>query len=266
MSKLRLLINTIRNDESINFIQAFAFSFLLSLAPLLTIFVVLFKQLALDTDFIISIVSNYLPMEEVIEFIKYIQANNTEEIISLIILLVTTLFLSSRSVYSFLKFSSDIENTNYPNWYLRILAFGGQLIFIVLIVVLILIFSFTNNLRYLFIFITLFFGFVVYYRNLSFKHRRLRDHWKGALVTSFLLALMGIFFLTYIANFTNYESLYGPLSSLMVILLSVYIISYIIFIGFLVNYVNYDGDDETIHLKNFTKLKDNFERILKRKR
>lgn len=257
MRKLRLLIDRLRDDSAQSFVQAFAFSLLLSLAPLLTIFVIAFKQLALDTDLLINAISAYLPMEEVMEFIQYIQATNTSEFVSLVILLATTLFLSSRSVYSFLRFSSDIEGVDYPNWYLRINAVWGQLLFISLIVVLVIIVSFirTSLIQYLLVPASLFIGFTVYYRNLSFTHRKVGQHWRGALITTILLMAMGLFFLTYVSNFTNYESLYGPLASLMVILLSIYILSYIIFIGFLINYVNYDDDNQTVHLKNFHKLK-----------
>ena len=263
--KLKELVAILRDDDSTTFVQSFAFSLLLSLAPLLTIFVVLFKQLALDTTLIISIASAYLPMDEVLDFIEYIQATNATEFASLIVLLVTTLFLSSRSVYSFLKFSSSIEEVEYPKWYLRILGFGGQAIFILLIVILILVISFTSYFRYLLIMVSLFFGFLVYYRNLSFKQRRLASHWKGALFTTLALGLMGLFFLTYVSSFTNYESLYGPLSSLMVILLSINIISYIIFIGFLLNYVNYNDEQQTTHLRRFTILQRWFDRMAMKK-
>lgn len=256
IKKILVLIDIIREDNSILFVQAFSFSLLMSLAPLLTIFVIAFRQFALDTDLIIRVISAYLPMEEVMSFINYINNTNTTELVSLIVLLATTLYLSSRSVNSFLKFSSNLEDANYPGWYLRILAIFGQLLFIIIIIVLVLIVSFVNSptLRYLLVPASMFFGFLIYYRNLSLKHRQIKDHWRGAFLTTMILSLMGVFFSFYINNFTNYESLYGPLASLMIVLLAIYVVAYIIFVGYLLNFVYFDSSDQTEHLTFYGKI------------
>lgn len=261
MKRIQNLFQLVFNDKSQNFIQAFAFSLLLSIAPLLIVFVVLFRYLALDIETLINVIQIYLPMNEVLAFIRYIENTNPSELISLIVLLITSLYLSSKSVYSFLRFTSDLEDVDYPNWYLRILAIWGQTMFILLLSALIFMLSFMgwNNVRW--VPIILIIGFSLYFRNLSFRYRRFIYQIPGALVTTGLLMLMGLFFVSYVKNFTQYESMYGPLSSLMIVLLGILLIANIIFLGFGINHVFWNGRIQTVEIKSFerwNKLRSSF--------
>lgn len=237
IKKLKYIWKLFSSDLSQLFVSAFAYSLLLSLAPLLIVFVLLLTQFAIDFDILTGLISAYLPADIVVDFINYLQTNSSQEFLSLFVLLVVSFWLSSKAAHSILRYSTNLENVDLPAWRLRLLAIYQQIVFVFTIVLSVALVSFTNVDFYLVVIIIMFIGFLVYYRNLSITHRSVRYHWAGALLTTFLLSLMGIFFYTYINNFTRYESLYGPMASLMVILLSIYLISLIIHFGFLLNFV-----------------------------
>jgi membrane protein len=79
--------------------------------------------------------------------------------------------------------------------------------------------------------------FLLLYRFIPNTRVHWRDIWRGTLITGiiFQLALYG--FTYYLQNFASYQMIYGPLSSLVVILVWIYISSFLLILGAEINAV-----------------------------
>lgn len=213
------------------FTASFAYSLLLALAPILTIFVIAF-QVTLDLNTITDFLVRYIPEEFVIPFVNYLESQSFSGLLSLIMLLAASVYIASKSVYSFLLISTKEDEIEYETIFLRILSVLLFILMIVFVTFLLIVrqkvFQFQNIGSFLLLLISL----ALFYRLLSFRQYPLYTYLIGGLFSSVSLSLLGKFFFFIVDHFTLYETKYGPLSSLVILLLSCYIISCIIYLGY----------------------------------
>lgn len=237
MNKLKLLWKMYTSHDSQIFQLGFAYSILLSLVPILIIFIVLFNRFALDTAVIVEVFGNVIDEELLYSFIRFFSAENSGEFLSLIILLLISINLGSRAFMTYQLLTQNIEKTHYKWWFLKLRALVGLITFVVFFVGAVFIttqLGWNNSFVQFFFFI---FALLLVYRSLALEHRSIENVYKGALIAG--LGLYGMTFALYyfFNNIFNYQSIYGPLASLMVLFLSIYILAKIIHLGYCVNYV-----------------------------
>lgn len=85
--------------------------------------------------------------------------------------------------------------------------------------------------RYLLLFLSLVFFFTIVYKMANRKNTTLFKSIPGALFSAAGWLLFSFFFSLYIDKFANYSAVYGAFSSLILLMLWVYFIMYIMFIG-----------------------------------
>ena len=145
-----------------------------------------------------------------------------------------SIYLASNAIYSFMLISKDDEGFDTYNILIRIKAI---IMFISLIIGLILL-AFINYFTRSIIVIEIgFFSlFYFFYRFLSFEKRSITYGIVGSLFTCTGIMIVGIGFIYFIDNYTRYDVLYGPLASIVVLLISIYLISSIIYFGYCLNH------------------------------
>lgn len=229
------------------FIYSLSYSLLLALAPALMLFVMMFQWFLLDADIIVSAASHYLPIELVEPFVTYIASNGTGNIVTSVISIVIALWLASRSIYSFMMISAKTECVDYPKWGLRL---KSMLIFLFVgLYVVLCLFLGTQLLVFSRLLVLAIYlaaapvGFYLFYRRLTYEKRDVYYGMPGAVFASISIFLIGVLFFTIINAFTNYDSVYGPLASLVILFLSIYLISGVIYIGYRLNDI---FDDDSI--------------------
>ncbi len=239
--KLRFLYNLVFSLEGSLFRYSLAYSLLLALLPMVIAVVVLFQNSILfDIQIIFNFLYRFIPEELIGSFILYVTDRSYPNIPTLIISLIFTLSLASRSIYSFMLISAKYDEYTLPKFIIRIKAF---LLFIVLLAttfflaIFFALFPFANYIRNLLILFGMFLLFLLFYRVLSFEKKPLSYGVIGAAFTSITLSLTGFLFLFLVRHFTSYASVYGPLAGLVVTLLSLYIIANIIYFGYCLNLV-----------------------------
>ena len=79
--------------------------------------------------------------------------------------------------------------------------------------------------------------FMAIFHALSFYHRPLLYGLAGSLFSVSAFVLLGTLLTWMLETFTSYPTVYGPLASFMTLLLSIYIIACIIYLGFCINVV-----------------------------
>lgn len=213
-----------------------SYCFLLSLLPTLIVGISFFQNSILDTESILPIIYQYIPENLIKPFIDYIMDKDFNNIVSLVISLAVSCYVASNALYSFLLISAKNESFDTYNILIRI---KSVILFVVMFLGIIGIGLITHFLN-LGIMITLSVGLVVslylFFRTLSFRKRPLSFGVIGAIFTSIAILLLGQLFFYIIVKFTTYESVYGPLSSIVVLLLSAYVISSVIYLGYCLNY------------------------------
>lgn len=241
IKKIMYCVQKINSLEGSLFVYSLSFSLLLAIAPMLTVFVKSFEWFNIDVGIITAFVSLYLPSEIVLPFVKFLLGKSVASQITSLISLIISLYLASRCVYSFLLISAQDEEITYPKWSLRVYSlFEFFIIYLYIMVSIILTtflskyHSFLGTLGYLIVSIL---GFYLFYHLCTFKKRERTYGLAGALFTSICIFLVGVLFFQMVARFTHYDSIYGPLASFMILLLSVFVISSIIYIGYILNLV-----------------------------
>ena len=204
-----------------------SFCMLLGLLPGLIIVLRIFQNEILNNPKLVEFLYWYLPKELISPFIEYVLSKDYDTYLSLIISMGLSIYLASNAIYSFMLISKDDEGFDTYNILIRIKAI---IMFISLIIGLILL-AFINYFTRSIIVIEIgfFLLFYFFYRFLSFEKRSITYGIVGSLFTCTGIMIVGIGFIYFIDNYTRYDVLYGPLASIVVLLISIYLISIIIY-------------------------------------
>lgn len=146
-------------------------------------------------------------------------------------------YLASRSIFSFLLISASHEEVDVPKWSIRI---KSVVLFVNLAIIIVAaIFIATNFLEFLPLISSLIMlmFFYMMYRALSFRRHDWSFGLLGAMFSTICIMGLATLFVTIVKYFTSYQDVYGPLASLVTLLLAIYLISCIIYFGFCLNLV-----------------------------
>lgn len=237
IKKIKTVMEMMSSNEGTLFTYALAYSIIVGIAPFIIISVVFVGTYVYDVSQIIQLLQRYVPADLILPFVDYIQTSDLSNLWLIISLLGVSIWVASKSIYSFLLLSSEQDGVNINHFFLRILA----CIYFIMIVLGIMAFGiligyvpFINKFTTP---IVITFFFVFFYRLLSFKYTRFRDVIWGSVTTAIVLILLGRLFFVYINQYSNYQTIYGPLASMMILLISGWIIAWVIFFGYCINYV-----------------------------
>ena len=235
--KTKELFGMMTSYQGALFTYAFAYSIIAGIAPFLIIAVVFIGNYIFPVDQLVMFLQRYIPADLVVPFVEYLSASNIENLWLIISLLVVSVWVASKSIYSFLLLSAEQDELNVYHFLLRLLAMIYFVLIIVgvgIVVFLLSYFPISNSLA---LPLLIFIFFLFFYRLLSFKYTAFKDVIYGSIFSSVTLALLGRLFFNYINQYSNYQTIYGPLASLMILLISGFIISWVIYCGYSINYV-----------------------------
>lgn len=232
MKKINRLINEYFSLESSLFRYSLSYCLLLALLPGIFIILILFQYSIIDVGSLLDFLFRYVPRDLIIPFIEYVMNKEYHSMIAVMIAMMVPCFVASKAIYSFLLISAKKECFDTFRVLIRIQSVG---IFFLLLaeVIALTVLSTLLNLDAMLTFATgLWFVLWMFYRMLSFERQPLFYGGIGAFIGSIAIIVIGQLFYYVIDNFTSYQSMYGPLSSLVVLFLAVYVVSCIIYFGF----------------------------------
>jgi len=261
MNKIKDVIFEFLSPEANLFVYSLSFGLLLSLAPGLIIFAMMFKWgTFLDINVVIDLFhSLHLSgdLQEIVEEIFLEFMNKEYGFVPAITTLCLSFWLASRSINSFLLISASHEKVDVVKFSIRIQSIFMFVIFVFLLIGGVVLATFLYNivdpsllpLLGAIIMVPL---FSLMYRSLSFRKRSLTFGLIGGLFTT--TAMIILFYLSFILihQMITYNRIYGSLASLVALLLVIYIIGGVIYIGFLLNLVFEEsyGKEETLPMKH----------------
>lgn len=254
MSRIKSIYREFTSFEGSLFRYSLSFSLLLALAPCVLLFAMLFRFAYLPMDIIMNFVINFIPDANVdtLDQIFMFFTDQNYSIASFIATMCVSFYLASRSIYSFLLINASHEEVDIPKWSIRVKS-------IVMFVVLVFTLAFsvyiaTKLVDFLPIVaaIIMLLLFTMMYRALSFRKRNWSYGIIGAMFSTVCIMLLAALFITIVNRFTSYKDVYGPLASLVTLLLAIYLISCIIYLGYCLNIVCEDdyGRETELALKN----------------
>lgn len=261
MNKLRGMITEFMSPESNLFIYSLSFGLLLSLAPSLIIFAMMFKWgTLLDVNVVIDLLRGLHLSGELQAMIEEIFAEfmgKTYGFVPAISTLCVSFWLASRSVYSFLLISANHEKVDVMKFSIRIQSIFMFVVFVALLIAGVLFATFVYRIVDVSLLpplaaLIMVPVFTIMFRALSFRKRNLSFGLIGGLFTTTAIIVLCYLSFILINHMITYNRIYGSLASLVALLLVIYIISGIIYLGFLLNLVmeeNY-GREEELPLKH----------------
>lgn len=256
-----------------------AFYFMMMLIPLLTLLGSLLSNIELVSASITDVIYENLP-NNIADIVISISRQEPSDI-SIWVLLIPSLILASNCTYSMIITSNSIYKVKNSNYFLnRIKAFMMLVILIAIFIFLLLVPTFGNiifkiigtiitnanivdNIYYimfnllkypitfLFVFIAIKFLYIIAPNKKM--GRKVVNY--GAWFTSIMWVIVTIGYSYYIEYFSSYENFYGGISSLLFLMLWIYLISYIFVLGMALNASKYEvqKEIETVEKKEHEK-------------
>jgi membrane protein len=92
-----------------------------------------------------------------------------------------------------------------------------------------------NDIRWALIILLFFFSISFIYRYAPAVHKKWRLISPGSILATFLMIVFTAAFSWYVSNLSNYNELYGPISTVLILMLLIYFNSLVLLIGFELN-------------------------------
>lgn len=236
MEKIKALYNEFNSSEGSLFRYALSFSMLLAIAPSLIIFALLFRFAYLDLNDAVMFFFEYLPAGTTIPMLTAFLADESN-----VIPAVTTMFASfwmaSRIIYSFLMISANHEDVDVPKFAIRLQSIVLFILSAIGIVIAILVGTQLKEYLPLVSSSAMVILFTLLYRMLSFRKRAILFGLIGALFSTAGILAVAYLYLQIIDTFFHYDTIYGPLGTVVTLLLAIYVIASILYFGFCLNLV-----------------------------
>lgn len=130
MKKIKKVIHEYTSLDASLFRYSLSYCFLLALLPTLIIVVFLIQNSAYTIDELLVFLYQYLPEELLSPFVRFILNRNYPSFLSLLISLILSCYLASKSFYSFMLISATHEKINTYKLLIRIRSFVMFVVFI----------------------------------------------------------------------------------------------------------------------------------------
>ncbi len=231
------------------------FYLIISFIPLISIvFMILSFYSNNYTDAIISLLNSLeiLPEDMVESFVSYVKTINMTDYITLIISIIASIYVASRGVECFARFSntfygiSDKEISFLKRKSRSILI---TFVFIILTSLSLIVYAVFSTVveqrlnimlsaffKYLIIGLIIFILILFLFKVAPKKKEAVKNIIPGAIICTISLIICVLVYSAYLKySFSRMSSIYGPLTSVIILLLLVFVVAYIFFISFYFN-------------------------------
>ncbi len=234
-----------------------AFFFVLAIFPIITILVAISSYFSISLDIIIDFINNLLPQEASKVIVEAISGKGFDSSVGAFS--VIALFAASNGTYAIINAANTLyqveDSDNLKNRVKSIL-----LLFILLLLIIFLllvpmfgekILSFLGNSSFVLEIKTMYkllkwpTTFFLIYANLKLLYTIAPDKkipskstTYGSIFTTVIWTLSTAIFSYYLKYFANYNVIYGNLSSIIILMMWIYIISYVFVMGIAINATN----------------------------
>ncbi len=261
--KIKELLNIIATPSMTYLPGNIAFFLILSIFPILTLIGVLTTKLAINIDSFENIISTTLPSDVAIVLNSFVEGSTFDTNIG--IFMVIGFFLASNGAHAIILASNNLygfPNSDYVKrrvkaifiiiliilifiFMLGFIAFGNHLLSIILSQIhddylVRIIYALFLVLKWPFSIFIIFFNVKLIYTIAPDWKIMSRHTTRGAIFTTISWIVVIQIYSYWLSYFNNYNLFYGSLSNIVVLMLIMYIISYILVIGIAINVKTYE--------------------------
>lgn len=254
--------------------SSLTFYVFISVVPLASLILMITSRFNAPLTLLVEFLSDLMPESDISDTImNYLQQIRPADIVALAFSTVFSIYIASRGIECFTRFADTFYNRHVLDRHfirrkLRSILF--TIIFIIAFSVIVLLLLFFNNLTdgilpgALSTFLKYVAGFLLFFACISSlfyfsptKHPKFRDVLPGAYLASIsILVFIGIFLVYTSFQSERYNTIYGPLSTIVILLLLVYFCCYIIFMCFYLNILIKEKKDKKRSEAELNKLTD----------
>ena len=240
--------------------SAIAFNFTMTIPPVVIFLFTLIPHLPISQEFInqiFSLIKDVMPGEKnngvLIKFLSDILNKPRTGLLSTGFLLA--MFFSSNAVMGIMrsfdkKYIGFTKRTGYHERFVALrLTFILFILFFITILALImqgsvlrwlgitnsLLITVIDNLRWILIVLMFFYSISFIYRYAPAVHKRWKLINPGSIIATFMMIIFTAAFSYWVSNFSNYNELYGSISTVLILMLLIYFNSLVLLIGFELN-------------------------------
>ncbi len=241
MEKLAEVYRKFNSEEGTMHRYSLSFSIFLAIFPTIISMIIIFSLTYTSVANYLEILYRILPEDLINPLVNYVRNNNYGSGFPLLLTIILTSNLACGSLYSFMIISKAYERFECPNILIRVKAFMMYLLMLAILNVVTLVNLYNYIPTSIFNVAVALGSFYILFRSFSFKKQPWYYGLPGAVITSaIIMAILELLF-TYTNYVTNYQNLYGPLSSILLGMLSVYYIASAIYAGYLINTIFADN-------------------------
>lgn len=241
-----------------------SYNFVLAIIPTFTIILLIASLFSISIDSVINLIDDTIPNYISDVIISIISSRNYT--LSIGLLNIFTLYVSSRGMYAIVDASNSlykVPNRSVTKDRLKSVLILLLLIFSLLILILIPILGsklldflgkyniVTSNitniyhvLKWPITFWVIFINVILIYIISPSVKLKVKDVMVGAFTTTVLWIIFTGIFSYYLTYFSRYDALYGGLSSVTVLLIWIYFLSYILILGIVINTHKYNIEEK----------------------
>ena len=239
---------------------------MLALIPIITLVIYIASYFSLSIDSITGFIQNVLPKDASSIVINAISGKDFDGSIG--IFSIITLVVASNGTYAIISASNTlykIKDNNFVKDRIKSLVLLNILLLLIVFLLLVPIFGgkilsilhtssqFSYNIRVIYSFVKWPVTFFLIYFNIKLIYtiapsRKIesRSTTYGALFTTIIWIIATVIFSYYLEYFANYNIIYGNLSSIIILLMWIYLISYVFVLGIAINAVNMEDKNKKL--------------------
>ena len=252
------LINILKKPEMRILPSTIAFHIILATIPLLTIVVLIASFFGISIDLVTKLVSNIMPTQVSDIIINVISGKGFDQSVG--IFNIVAFFLASNGTYAIINTSNTLYKIkNKSVWKARLSSVGLLLIIILLFLFLLLVpvfggsiiklmsraeilanfekesLTIYNIMKWPLSILIIYFNIKLIYAVAPSKNIKSEETTYGALFTTVFWIASALIFKFYLGHFARYDILYGNLSSIIIMMVWMYFLSYIFVFGMAIN-------------------------------
>lgn len=261
------IINALKKTEMNILPGNIAFFFVLALVPAFTIIVYFASFFNLSIDLIIELVNDYIPNQLGSALISILSGKGFDT--SLGLWMVFSLIISSNGTYAIVSASNILYGVSNSNILKDRIKSFVLLILLLLTILFLIIFPILgshilelikqtkllslvidniivifNIIKWPLTLLILYFNIKLMYTISPNKTIKSSETTIGALTTTILWSVGTAVFSYYLTYFSTYDLLYGPLSSIIIVMIWIYFLSFVFVLGIVINTIKYKTNEK----------------------
>lgn len=278
INKFKKLYRIIRKPEMEILPGHLAFFLVLSIIPIILLLVIMAAQFSISLDVTVNFITENFPKDVADILVPFFKNNNLEFGLNEFIVASIGLFIASNGIYSVIVSANALYKEEGSNAFKRriksiILTIFLLLLFVFMVIVLafgdVIMLVVKNNadfdwiysyINYIYLLIKWPFAIIYIFIIINLIYTitpdskiKSRTNFLGSVFTTVTWILVTLLYSYYVANFSSYNLIYGSLSSIVVMMIWIYLLSFLFIVGLAINaskYVELESTNEVHNEEN----------------